>query len=228
MTRDPGSAPLHRCVAVWVLVSGGLGVLGGWVTPDLTVAATVTARGHLVAFDQALVWLCEGVLLACASWLWVVTGIVTTDAARGRAGARVGVPAPVRHALLLACGVALTTSLAHPAHAGPGPAPGERATPHTSVQGLPLPDRATTAGHVGLLLARQVRAAHHRGHLDGSLSAVQPGDSLWSLAADTLPAGADDRAITRRWLQIYRANRQVIGPDPDLIHPDQQLRLRRP
>lgn len=58
---------------------------------------------------------------------------------------------------------------------------------------------------------------------------VEPGDTLWGIAARTLrdrdggwPDGAD---VGRFWRRIYAANRAVIGDDPDLIFPGQQLSL---
>ena len=56
---------------------------------------------------------------------------------------------------------------------------------------------------------------------------VRAGDCLWSIAASSLPAGADDAAVTVRWHQIFALNRSVIGTDPDLIRPGLQLRLPR-
>jgi hypothetical protein len=51
---------------------------------------------------------------------------------------------------------------------------------------------------------------------------VRPGDTLWELAAAELP-GADARAVARAWPSWWTANRAVIGDDPDLLHPGQQL-----
>ena len=57
---------------------------------------------------------------------------------------------------------------------------------------------------------------------------VQRGDCLWSIAEAILiergrePQGAD---IAELWKAIYRANRDVIGDDPDLILPGQILEL---
>lgn len=47
---------------------------------------------------------------------------------------------------------------------------------------------------------------------------VQPGDTLWAIAKRTLGAG-------ERWREIWQANRAVIGPDPNLIFPGQQLTI---
>ena len=46
---------------------------------------------------------------------------------------------------------------------------------------------------------------------------VQPGDSLSSIAAA--------RAVRGGWQALYAANRQVIGPNPDVIHPGTVLVL---
>ncbi|MDJ0792527.1 MAG: LysM domain-containing protein [Acidimicrobiia bacterium] len=57
---------------------------------------------------------------------------------------------------------------------------------------------------------------------------VQRGDCLWSIAKAILaergpePQGGD---IAELWKAIYRANRDVIGDDPDLILPGQILEL---
>lgn len=53
---------------------------------------------------------------------------------------------------------------------------------------------------------------------------VRPGDTLWSLAAQSLGPGATAAAINARWHAWYAANRTVIGADPDLLHPGQRLR----
>jgi len=47
---------------------------------------------------------------------------------------------------------------------------------------------------------------------------VQKGDSLSKIAKEKLGDG-------KAWRKIYEANRAVIGDDPDMIKPGQQLRL---
>jgi Tfp pilus assembly protein FimV len=47
---------------------------------------------------------------------------------------------------------------------------------------------------------------------------VEPGDSLRSIAAQVY--GDPDR-----WSQIYEANRETIGPDPDALRVGQRLRV---
>jgi nucleoid-associated protein YgaU len=52
---------------------------------------------------------------------------------------------------------------------------------------------------------------------------VSPGDSLWSISADRLSPDAADSDIDNAWRAWYSANIQVIGDNPDLILPGQQL-----
>jgi nucleoid-associated protein YgaU len=47
---------------------------------------------------------------------------------------------------------------------------------------------------------------------------VQPGDTLRSIAAASYGAA-------EQWPQIYDANREVIGPDPDRLKSGMRLRL---
>ena len=74
------------------------------------------------------------------------------------------------------------------------------------------------AGHVGALRPRRRRDAAPT----ADAYVVRPGDSLWSIAR-AHPAPAAD--VETRWRAIWRHNRDVVGDDPDLIHPGQALRL---
>lgn len=209
--RSQGSPT--RCLTVWFLVSGGLGLLVVFLLPDLGAAQRALATAGLAGqpFDRLLAWLCAAVAVAGCAWLWAVTTAVTAAAARGRAHRPVpGVPAPLRRVLLTACGVALAGGIAGPALATPGELHQDRtgAAGAALVQGLPLPDRATGA------LPGGARTSH-RGRLPESrVVVVRPGDTLWALAGHC-PA----------WHRLYALNRDVIGPDPDLIRPGQRLRL---
>jgi nucleoid-associated protein YgaU len=53
---------------------------------------------------------------------------------------------------------------------------------------------------------------------------VREGDTLWSIAAVTLRT-EDAQRIARYWPRIHRANRTLIGRNPNLIFPGQVLRL---
>ena len=52
---------------------------------------------------------------------------------------------------------------------------------------------------------------------------VEPGDCLWTLASQSLGRPAPAR-VAETWPRWWRANRGVIGSNPDLIRPGQRLR----
>ncbi len=59
----------------------------------------------------------------------------------------------------------------------------------------------------------------------GGTYTVQTGDSLWSVARRALGDGARIADVASYWPLVYSANAAVIGSDPDLIHPGQELEL---
>lgn len=227
MTRDLGPAPLARCLLVWLTATALLGTLAGRLLPDL-LTARETLTGPAARFDEVLVLLCELVLLAVGGWLWLATGVVGLDAARGHRLHRRGVPRALRRLVLVACGAALAGTLTVPSYADPA-VPADAGRGSTAlVQGLPLPDRATAAMHVARLLAERAgrgnRPAHPTPAPPRSV-VVAPGDTLWALAAATLPPQASDADIATRVRELHRTNRAIIGADPDLILPGHVLRL---
>ena len=125
----------------------------------------------------------------------------------------------MRRAVLAACGVALAGGLGSPALATPGQVPRDHLRPATAalVSGLPLPDRAT--GSAAPAPAPDPAPAHS--------VVVRHGDTLWALARRDLGPRAGDAAVAGRWRAIYERNRGVVGANPDVIHPGQQLRLPR-
>lgn len=57
----------------------------------------------------------------------------------------------------------------------------------------------------------------------GDTVRVRPGDTLWSIAAASLPPNAGSSDVAAAWPRWYRVNRHVIGDDPDLLLPGQRL-----
>jgi nucleoid-associated protein YgaU len=53
---------------------------------------------------------------------------------------------------------------------------------------------------------------------------VVAGDNLWEIASRSLKT-SDPARIARYWVRIYRRNRGVIGPNPNLVRPGQVLDL---
>ena len=58
---------------------------------------------------------------------------------------------------------------------------------------------------------------------------VEPGDSLWSIAADAV-GGGDERAVGRYWRRLIDVNRpRLVDPaNPDLLVPGQELEVPPP
>lgn len=215
--NDDGRAALPRCAAVWLTTTAGALALGAWLLPDLGEARRALTSPALTGptFDQLLLWAFAAAALVGAGWLWTVTTVVTLGAAVGRPARPVtgrGTTAGVRRLVLAACGVALAGGLSTPALATPGQLHQDHAGASTAsaVRGLPLPDRPSggiPGGHP------------HRGVV------VRPGDTLWDLATRQLPRTADHAAVAAYCRLIHELNRDLIGDDPDLIHPAQRLRL---
>jgi hypothetical protein len=226
MGQFSGRASIARCLLVLLAATAGVTVLMARLLPDVLALGAAIRSGAVAGspFDEVLVQGCEVALAGCAGWLWLTIVVVTRDAARGRVARQRGVPGAVRRVVLAACGVALVGALGSPAHAGDG-------TGSSRLEGLPLPDRATTTTYVSQVFARASSRQDRPGTASRRRPAVvvvQPGDTLWAIARAELPADADDDAVAARVREIHRANRAVIGANPDLIRPDQRLRMPRP
>lgn len=184
---------------------------GGWVLSALAglsvslLAPTAPAavgdlRGQ--SFPDALLSLACLVQLTLSAW--VVLTVVLTLARLPGPVLRAIAP-PLLHRALFA-GAAGALALA-PAHADPQSVPSQSEA--HDVVGLRLPDRP---------FAHAVPVVDRR-----ETVVVRPGDTLWAIAARSLPADASDTEIARACARWHDANRGVIGADPDLIFPMQRL-----
>ncbi len=144
-------------------------------------------------FPAAVLALLSLAMLVVAIWALLVVSLASVPGQRRLA---VALTPRLLHGVLLA-GVAgsLTVPSAH--------------ADERDVGGLRLPDRPTVAASSTPETNRSV--------------VVRPGDTLWAIAEGQLDLGADAATIARACDQWYRANRDVIGPDPDLIRPGQRL-----
>jgi LysM repeat protein len=119
-----------------------------------------------------------------------------------------------------------TTRTDGQAAAGGQPAATERtAVPEKRVpaERVAVPDRPTAGAPTRYTDLRTGQPLTHAAPIT-----VQPGDSLWSIAAAELSDSATDESVAARWPKWYAANRHTIGPDPDLIHPGQVLHTPAP
>lgn len=157
-------------------------------------------------FPAALEALGSLVLLGLGGWAVLVSALAL-GASRATWAARLLRRVAPRLVVRVVVGGAVGAGLAAPIAAGA-----------TSLDGLPYPDRPTggTTAAVEPMRARPaVAPAPH---------VVRAGDSLWSIAAQHLPAGAGPSDVARATARWHAANRAVIGDDPDLIQPGQRLR----
>jgi nucleoid-associated protein YgaU len=192
-----------RPFAVWA------GVTAAATAAAVAVPATWRAAaraGGAEGIDHALVAACATGLALSLAWLWLVTSLTVAQVVAGSVPQGGGA---ARRMVLLACGVAVAAaSTTLPAHASGGGGA-------DVLVGLPLPERAVSA-----TTTRQPR--NDAPAATGGAYVVRPGDSLWSIARSHPAPGTD---VESRWRQVWRLNRDVVGADPDLIHPGQALRL---
>lgn len=228
-----------------VLVVCGVGGLTGLAVPLTRVAVDEVLRlwrqSADLAFDDLVVCCALLVLAATCGWLVLAClltllthGLRCTHSAAGRLARRI-TPALVRRLVAGACGAAVLTAptVTPPATASPAASPGDhthaRPAPHGVLASwarpgalprpLPVPDRPARPGS---------GAGTHRG--EGTARPpgrvrVRPGDSLWAIAARSLPPDAPDAVVAASWPRWFRHNRGHLGPDPDLIHPGTRLRV---
>jgi hypothetical protein len=224
MGHTPARAPVARCLLLLLVVTAGAIGPSLLLLPDVLALSRAIRGGTLaeVPFDQVLTQFCAVALVGCAAWLWLTTAFVAGGAACGRRARPPGVPRAVSRMVLAACGVALMGGLGTPAHAGDGAG-------KSPLDGLPLPDRATTTTQVNRVFARAEarHVASHPVRRPPPVVVVRPGDTLWAIARAGLPRPDDDQ-VAARVREIHQANRAVIGADPDLIRPGQRLRMPRP
>lgn len=192
-----------RCLAVWTAATVVALAVARW---SLAEVSTSGGFADLVASVAGLA------LAGCAAWAWTVCTVVVAQALHGPLRPTVGVPAWASRVVLAACGVAVLGVA--PAQASPEAPPAEQAT-RAVLDGLPFPDRAVGPAHAAPAPERSPTAS----------VVVRAGDSLWSIAAATLPADATDAQVAAATAALADLNRDVVT-DPDLIHPG--LRLRTP
>lgn len=242
-----------RCLLVWALTSLGCGPAAALCGQTLLHDAH---PGAWLTLDQLLVRVAAGAGLLSVTWIWLITSTTTLAAARGRVPVARGpvqrlVLAACGAALVLSSGAPALAAGGDPDEASTH----ANEVTSTTISGLPYPDRAVdspTAGPrtrgVGATTGRSPTASPPTAspatanatptpptptRAEPAVRVVRQGDSLWALAAE--PSATDGArssltatTIDARWRAIYRANRAVIGPDPDLIRPGQRLVIDAP
>lgn len=163
-----------------------------------------------------LAWLAIGLAFAAAGALPGIAGRIC-DATADRL-----LPAALRRTAAVAVGLSVATAGGGAAIALWQPADHAGTTTSLAVDWPASsdidPDWPAEAGPTTTVRHHRHATAHRADPV-----IVKPGDCLWDIAAAHLGPGATDAAIARAWPRWYAANRAVIGPDPNLIHPGQRL-----
>jgi hypothetical protein len=219
----------RRLLAVTGLAAGATG--GAWLTLVLCARPVGAVLDHRadgrawssLPFETLLEALAAAVLVPCALWAAAVTLGSLVEALTGASSVALDAVTPlaVRRVVLLCCGIAVGgASTLAPAAAVVRPVDATWSEPTTAgsragpelLAGLPLPDRV-------------VGGPPHRPSAGTATHRVRPGDSLWAIAERLLRPRARPRDVHAGWRALYRANRDVVGADPDLILPGTTLRL---
>ncbi len=183
----------------------------------LALMQTTSPLRHPAAlgFADLLTALAAWLLVGCACWSTMISAaalVEATTAGRVRATAWVGCPRSLRRVLVAGVGVALVSGV-------PGPTP-VLATATASDSANPS-GRPAASWHQGLPVPARPVGRMQRNQSPRVV--VRPGDTLWHLAADRLRPSASDGEVALLVERIHGRNRELIGPDPDLIHPGQRL-----
>ncbi|MDV3220044.1 LysM peptidoglycan-binding domain-containing protein [Intrasporangium sp.] len=225
-----------------VMTSGTATTAAGAATCGLAVLAShgwpsATTDGPAAVEDivsGALAWVSTGL----AGWLTLSCAVVLLGAVPGAVGVAAArtagwlTPHLLRRALSLSLGSlvgivtvptapAIADSAPHGTADGPDRPAQETGSPVPAPGWLPdAPSRVMQSDQTGLLGG----TLRPTGTANDTVT-VQRGDTLWSIAADHLGPRATDAEIAGEWPRWFEANREVIGGNPDLILPGQQLRV---
>lgn len=200
------------------------GLLRGVAAPHAWVAAEGTDR-VVVSVACAALW-AVAIWLACGIAAAVASALPGTCGRAARAVAGRLLPTALYRVLAGAAGVGVVlapvAATAQPtspppasAHAAPLPAPAwPTENPPPTEKPPPTENPPQPAVTLRPTAAPQPAEA----------VVVQPGDSLWRIAAQRLGPRASPARVATAWPRWYAANRATIGSDPDLIQVGQVLR----
>lgn len=242
MTQE---GPWIRCLAA---VAGcGITLRASAANPSRAVAE---ARAALLANSgaepfAALVPAVALVAWALVAWLSAIVLLTVASELPGTAGRCAAVvtrriaPAAVRRSVQLALGIGLAAGVtcASPAVAAPlaegsGTSAVAMSVPSldwvtgarpTAPSAAPATPAAAPAPASAAPFAAAPAPAAPAPPTAPATVVVAPGDSLWSLAERSLGHGATAQQVAATWPAWWAANRDVLGPDPHVIHPGDRL-----
>ncbi|TXJ03997.1 MAG: LysM domain-containing protein [Aeromicrobium sp.] len=134
-----------------------------------------------------------------------------------------------RHAAIAIAPPLMRAALVAGLIAGAGSTAHAKESPLDSLNGLALPERPFVANvsHGASASNSNPPPRTQRLPTSGTPSGVHTvvaGDNLWNIAASRLPHEASAQRIAHAVTAWHESNRDVIGTNPDLIKPGQQLK----
>jgi resuscitation-promoting factor RpfA len=192
--------------------AGPLAALADRITPALTRRLVATALGAGVVCGTALP---ASALAVDPGWAPVPAVSAPAD---GLADSSAAAAAPTQTP---GTTPAPTQSPSATQGATPGATPTPGATqPAGEAWQAPRPTAPVTGVDADL---GPLEVAPREGAMADEAVVVRRGDTLWDIAASTLPSGASDAQIAVEWPRWYAANAAVIGANPDHIEPGMRL-----
>lgn len=194
--QTKGSAVVGRLV---LLVAGGVALV--WVRDgEIPLHGTASTSGVIALLGDVSLHMTALI----AAWATAAALLGALRGLPGRLGHLAGrawvwlVPVALRVALLGTAGAAAAAS-----HAAAADPPSSSTTAHWEV-GRPQTTAPTTWP-----AASADEPVHRR--------VVTRGESLWAIAEQHLGPTATPAQVAAEWPRWYAANRDVVGPDPDLL-----------
>lgn len=212
-----------RCAALVAAPPAGAAAVDRWV--EVGAAAVGTAAAAWLAAGALIALLCVAAARLGRSWHAGEAALRRVAPAAVRRLARTAVGVGVGAGLVLVPAAAHATPEGEDVPAAPWPAATQPLDlgwqPTSGAEAQEPPEAVRTSETT----ATSTRAEPARpGRTEQGTVVVHRGDTLWGIVASSLGEGATDAEVLRDVVRWHEANRDVIGDDPDVIHPGQVLR----
>lgn len=223
----PERAPLRQTALLGAVTAGAAWFLAVTAWRSASAVESADPAGALVALAAASAAI-------CAAWLTLAAALHCLARLPGHLGSVAGrvaaavTPALVSRLLMITvstAGAAVTVPTTAAAtvatvHAADAPAPdfGAPAPKVMTQEAAPSPGWTPTAPRPARQPTLEVLGSRGGSGEDPSY-VVRRGDCLWDIVGRHLGDRATPAAIVEAIPSWHEANRDVLGPDPDLIHP---------
>ena len=213
----PERAPLRQTALLGAVTAGAAWFLAVTAWRSASAVESADPAGALVALAAASAAI-------CAAWLALAAALHCLARLPGHLGSVAGrVAAAVTPALvsrLLMITVSTAGAAVATVHAADAPAPdfGAPAPKVMTQEAAPSPGWTPTAPRPARQPTLEVLGSRGGSGEDPSY-VVRRGDCLWDIVGRHLGDRATPAAIVEAIPSWHEANRDVLGPDPDLIHP---------